>query len=108
MMPNHQLGNPPNEILVLAEHHLQILKLRFPNYDYSLHKQSKGCSIFVTTISKFLGVGSAILEAFFQFSHVHIRRNHTGKQAPYDVTVVNYADPRFTDDFIGDILKRSE
>ena len=82
----------PEELVALAEHHRDILKRKFPSYEYILFKSSTGCSISVATVP----TGLVILEASFLLSCVHIAPSFG------DHTFINYADPKFTDDILAE------
>ena len=95
----------PEEAIILAEHHKEILKRKFPNYKVYLHKSSTGCSIYVTTAPKAIGtVGTTILEASFVSSSVAISR-YLADSSFVDAIVLDYADPKFTDDTLIDMLE---
>ena len=90
------------EILDLAKHQLEILERRFPEYKYILYK-SKGCWVAVET-----GENIEILMVSFFHSHIRIApfsfvqlHEHLHRD-PFNL---DYADPKFTDDFLSDILR---
>ena len=85
----------PEELVDLAEHHRDILKRRFPSHEYILFKSSTGCSISVA-----VPTGSVIFEASFLLSGVLI--------APptMDHIFINYADPKFTDNILVELMEQ--
>ena len=85
------------EISTLSDHHRAILKSRFPDYDYEYEVYD--ADRLRLRISK---GGDIILMLFFSSSDVRIVVYHDFP----NYEVISYADPRFTDDFIGDILER--
>ena len=97
-------GHTPKEILALAEHQLGILKRRFPNYEHVLYKHGI-CWISVSDKG-----GSIILAISFYSSSIEIISSF-GDEETITIEedfVLDYADPRFTDDTISDKLKEWE
>ena len=78
----------------LAEHHREILERRFPNYDHSI-KAHSSLWIFVRTKHR----GTTILETAFLSSSIVVLTFFMGHDIALD-----YADPKFTDDTLSDIL----
>ena len=118
-MSNHRIlpfpifGEPPEEILALAEEQMVILERRFPDYKYTLYKSSGGCSISVETAApqSWLDPGSTVLEASFSSSRVNITlfgdvklERQTKITEVVQRTVVDYADPKFTENVLSNIL----
>ena len=95
------MPNPPEEILALAEHHKQILERKFPNYVYLLVDWPDGlCYVDVEVYDH----SRALLVASFSTSCVHITRGDPDLVFSNDETVFDYADPRFTENTLSDIL----
>ena len=94
------------EISILSDHHKAILKSRFPDYDYAYEVYD--ADWLRLRISKGGSKAGAvpphhtILMVFFSSSHVKVVVYHDFP----NYEMISYADPRFTDDFIGDILER--
>ena len=84
------------EVRALAEHHLDILKRRFPNYNYHLFDYPY-CWIRADWYD------SIIFTAIFYADSLKIAG--CAKTIRNNISTVNYADPRFTDDFISDKLR---
>ena len=85
-----------DEIRALALHHLDILKRRFPNYNCHLFDWPY-CWIRADSND------SVIFTAIFYTDSLKIAG--CAKPICNNINIVNYADPRFTDDFISDILR---
>ena len=82
------------EIGDLAEHHREILERKFPNYDHSI--KAYNLWIFVRTKHR----GTTVLEAAFLSGYISIRTFFVGHNI-----VLDYADPKFTDDTLIDMLE---
>ena len=99
-------------ILALAYHHRMIIMRKVPDYLCILHRSSSGVRLSVTVGTQrrrqpaYHDVPNAmsvtVLEVFFSSSSVQITfdRNNVGR-----VYNVDYADPKFTDDFLSDMLE---
>ena len=87
------------EIVILARHQLEILERRFPNYEHSIHilESSDNCMI-VSSYKNYL------LQISFYPSSIEILSTFGDEEA----IVLDYADPKFTDDTISDKLKEWE
>ena len=91
--------NVPKEISLLAEHHKAVLESRFPDYDYGYEMWDADWLRFMISER-----GAAILSVLFSSNHVRVVVYPPGN---FDLEEeINYTDPRFTDDFLSDILKR--
>ena len=96
---------PPEEMRVLAKHHKQILERKFQNYACLLVDWPDGlCYIDVEVYD-----GSRLLlVASFASSRVHITRGNRGQLFAPDLSaddiIFDYADPRFTENTLSDIL----
>ena len=91
--------NVNKEILALARHHKQILKRRFPCFNYLEGYMDDCVHIDVETRD---ALRSTILVVIFSLSSIQISIR------PFDdrdiVLDVNYADPKFTDEIVYDVL----
>ena len=102
-----ELAHIPKEIWVLVNHHKEILERRFPNCKCALLAPS---SYWLRLNISNEGLNALI--ASFSSSSIKIDHPHLDCWIPKTyfepglTEVVDYADPRFTDDFIGDILER--
>ena len=92
--------NVSEEVQALAEYHLDILKRRFPDHKHQYHDEfwvrieKEGCStIFVIVFSE---------------DSVRILTGREGEIVPPIDETIDYADPRFTDDTLSEIIERVE
>ena len=91
----------PKEVLALAKHHLEILERKFPQYKYAFVEGGwPDCWICVRER------GCLIYEITFMSSSIQIRPSWMHVNHSTDI-VVDYADPRFTDDTIFDVIEKT-
>ena len=93
------------EIVALAEHQLEILKRRLPNYGHSIHVL--GSHGLIITSSK-----NYLFQISFRSRSVEILLSIGDGEETSDTTdesiILDYADPKFTDDAISDIIEEWE
>ena len=90
------------EIRLLADHHLAILQSRFSDYDYAYLSSPPTHD---DELRLRISVGfNIILVVLFSPSHVRFVVYQPGNRDLEEE--ISYADPRFTDDFLSDILGR--
>ena len=102
------MTNAPKEIIVLAKHQRMILEHRFPNYEHFLYERASPCLMNVGNDSC-----STILQITFYPDRISIISSFKDEDEENTInieglTIVKYADPKFTDDTISDILKEWE
>ena len=90
----------PKEIVALVEHHLVIIKRRFPDYKCETYEWPEHYWLRVE-ISNGKNV---LLVASFTSSSINIATAEA--PGPDFAEVIDYADPRFTDNVIIDTLER--
>ena len=87
------------EVWLLAKHQRDILERRFPHYKCILHKSLSECWISVETDV------IMILSASFTDSSILIS---LPALPPSHIKEVNYADPRFTENILSDVVGELE
>ena len=106
--------NVPEEIAALAQHQLEILERRFPNHKHSIQGLgSNNCCLIVANNNKY-----CLLQISFRSNSIEILPSFASlldnladhldgrpRNMLEDVIILDYADPRFTDDTISDIIK---
>ena len=108
-------GRILKEVLALAAHHREILQRRFSSYDYYLYEYPK-CRIrfevwkrgaaHVRGLARRIEDDRAdLLIASFSSSDIQIR---VPPICPEFTEEISYADPKFTDNTLSDILERLE
>ena len=91
------------EIVILARHQLEILERRFPNYEHSIHVLESPNCLIVSSYKDYL------FHILFYPSSVGITLSIGDKYDDIGEDVVlDYADPKFTDDAISDIIEEWE
>ena len=99
--------NVSKEISLLAEHHKDILESRFPDHDYEYFSYQDDCIRLV--ISERDDRDAIFLIVSFSSSSIRIAIPFAGMStldAGHYFILIDYADPKFTDDTVSDILKR--
>ena len=95
------MPNPSNEVWLLAEHHEDILRSRFPDHGHVLTDLTDaGLHYWLSVTNE---EDRTILEAEFTPSCVKI---YLDDFPVYGDVVFDYADPRFTDNTIAEIIER--
>ena len=88
------------EIVILAQHQLEILDRRFPNNKHTLYTHGLDCCITVRdTAPKIIAIS-------FRSNFIEIVWSYVDKEAIS--IILDYADPKFTDDTISDMIKEWE
>ena len=106
-MTVYQLHRVYKDIWALAKHHLKILKRKFPSYIISISILEPTLQTALGGYPPFISVetdgpcGETILSAVFHPSSVTITSIAMEE-------TIDYADPRFTDDFLSEIVGKFE
>ena len=101
------LGVVPEERVALAKHQMEILERRFPNHDCQLYALgSPMCYIFGNNKNY---PNPYLFQISFRSSSVEILLSIGDEDKEIEErTILDYADPRFTDDIIPDMIKEWE
>ena len=94
-------NHAPEEIAALAEHQKEILKRRFPNYEHALAACNDGPYCWLDVCDGTI----TILVATFFSDRIRISSRFEEDGWCGAILYVDYADPRFTDDTISDIVE---